>query len=204
MPANGGFCKEPSMGYHPSNGWPLRWLSSSAGDSRPPFPSAGAGARIGLQLLPQVSHVNTQIVVLLGVRRSPYFPQQLAVRPDPSRIGHQHAKEPVFNRCQMNFHNTTAYDTGMAVHLHLAKTEQGVGLFTFRFRGWRPEAGAGWRAPGPAVRPRQKVWSGSRRHRHQARRVCRLRRRVLTLFPWLGCFPAAGQPLEVDNQSNKR
>ena len=58
---------------------------------------------VGFEFLPQVAHVDAQVVALPVVRWPPDFAQQLAVRQHAAGIADQHREQAVFKRRQMDF-----------------------------------------------------------------------------------------------------
>src|SRR6185312_5616559 len=84
--------------------------------------------RIELQLLPQMPHVNAQVVALFGMRRPPDFAQELAVRQHAAHVGDQHQQQAVFDRREVHLHPAAGHQAGLPVHHHVAKAEHRVKL----------------------------------------------------------------------------
>ena len=82
---------------------------------------------VGFQFLPQVAHVDAQVVALLRLRGAPDFTQELAVRHHASGIADQHRQQAVLNWREVNFKAGAAHQPGHAIDRHIAKAEHRVG-----------------------------------------------------------------------------
>ena len=58
---------------------------------------------IGLDLIPQLTHIHTHIVSLLYMEGPPDFFEQLAMRHDLPGIPHERRQQLIFNRREVDF-----------------------------------------------------------------------------------------------------
>ncbi len=131
---------------------------------------AGLGG-VRFEFLPQVSHVDADIVIALDVTRSPDFAEQVTMRQHLARVAEQQGQEPVFDGRQMHDNACLPDHAVGLVDLHTAESE------SRRRRPLTPApAGAASRGRAPAIRRHRKVSSDSRPRRRRVRRSCRSRR----------------------------
>ena len=78
---------------------------------------------IALQLLAQMTHVHPHIVAVFGVRRAPYFAQNLTMRQHFAGIGDQQGKQTIFNRSQMYGETALMHGTQAQIDFDVSEFE---------------------------------------------------------------------------------